>query len=121
MSTRPAGVHTATHHPRVTVAGNSTGYRILNDGGTVSKSAQSKIKNLAYTLSAPFRAVMRQIVQSRAVDHASTGGLTNIKSPASSASSRMEEISQSGVIYEVVGESGGVGKFKPPPPNFIWG
>jgi hypothetical protein len=121
MSIQPAGVHTATHNPRVTVAGNSTGYRILNDGGTVSKSAQSKIKNLAYTLSAPFRAVMRQIVQSRAVDHASTGGLTNIKSPASSASTPKAMVSQSGVVYEVVGERGGVGKFKPPPPDFIWG
>ena len=120
MSIQPAGVHTATHHPRVTVAGNSTGYRILNDGGTVSKSAQSKIKNLAYTLSAPFRAVMRQIVQSRAGDRASTGGLTNIKSPAPSAGNRMEVISQSSVVYEVVGESRGVGKLKPLPPNFDW-
>ena len=39
---------------------------------------------------------------------------------APSASPRMEEISQSGVVYEVVGESRGVGKFKPPPPDFDW-
>lgn len=121
MEIQRAGVHTATHHPNVNEAGNSTGYRILNDSATVSKSAQSKIKNLAYTLSTPFRALMRQIVQSRVSDRASTGGLTNIKSPAPSAGNRMEEISQSGVVYEVVGESRGVGKFKPPPPNFIWG
>ena len=121
MSIQRAGIHAATHHPRVTVASDSTTYRILNDSATVSKSAQSKIKNLAYTLSTPFRALMRQIVQSRVSDPASTGGLTNIKSPASPASSRMEEVSQSGVVYEVIGESRGVGKFKPPPPNFIWG
>jgi hypothetical protein len=120
MSIHRAGVHTATHHPSVNEAGNSASYKIRNDSTTVSKSAQSKIKNLAYTLSAPFRALMRQIVQSRVSDRASTGGLTNIKSPAPSASSRTEEISQSSVVYEVIGGAGGSGKLKPLPPNFDW-
>ena len=121
MSIQRVGVHTATHHPSVNETGNRTGYRILNGSTTVSKSAQSKIKNLADKLSAPFRAVMRQIVQSRAGDRASTGGLTNIKSPTSSASTPKEMVSQSGVAYSVVGGSGGGGNFKPPPPSFIWG
>jgi hypothetical protein len=121
MSIQRVGVHTATHHPSVNEAGNRTGYRILNGSTTVSKSAQSKIKNLADKLSAPFRAVMRQIVQSRAGDRASTGGLTNIKSPTSSASTPKEMVSQSGVAYQIVGGAGGMGKFKPPPPSFIWG
>jgi hypothetical protein len=120
MSTRPAGVHTATHHPSVNEAGNSASYEIRNDSTTVSKSVQSKIKNLAYMLSAPFRALMRQIVQSRVSDRASTAGLTNIKSPAPSARTHKEMVSQSGVVYEVVGERRGVGKFKPPPPDFDW-
>jgi len=121
MEIQRAGVHTAIHHPSYTEAGNVKGYIIQNGNAAVSKSAQSKIKNLAYTLSAPFRAVMRQIVQSRAGDRASTGGLTNIKSPTSSASTPKEMVSQSGVAYSVVGGSGGGGKFKPPPPSFIWG
>ena len=121
MEIQRAGVYTATHHPSVNEAGNSTSYRILNDSAPVSKSAQSKIKNLAYTLSTPFRALMRQIVQSRVSDRTSTGRLTNIKSPAPSASTHKEMVSQSGVVYEVVGVRGGVGKFKPPPPDFIWG
>lgn len=121
MSIRSAGVHTATHHPSVTEAGNGKSYRILNDSGTVSKSAQSKIKNLVYTLSTPFRALLRQIVQSRAGDRSSASGLTNIKSMTSSFSTHKEMVSQSGVAYEVVGGAVGSGKFKPPPPNFIWG
>lgn len=121
MEIQRAGVHTATPHPSVNEAGNSTGYRILNDSATVSKSTQSKIKNLAYTLSAPFRAVMRQIVQSRAGERASTGGLTNIKSPAPSARTHKEMVSQSGVVYEVVGGAGGSGKFKPRPTHSIRG
>jgi hypothetical protein len=121
MNIHRPSVQTTTRPPSINEAGKSTGYRILNNGGTVSKSAQSKIKNLAYTLSAPFRAVMRQIVQSRASDRANTGGLTNIKSPVSSASNSREIISQSSVAYEVVGGGGGVSKFKSPPHDFIWG
>lgn len=121
MTIQRAGVHTATHHPRVTVAGSSTGYRILPDGGTVSKSAQSKIKNLAYTLSTPFRALMRQIVHSRAGDRASTGGLINIKSPASSASATKPMTVQASLADAVITMSQGTAKFKLPPPDFIRG
>jgi len=120
MSIKRTGVHTATHPTSHTEAGKSTGYRILKDSATVSKSAQSKIKNLAYTLSTPFRALIRQIVQNRAGDRTSTVGLTNIKSPASSVSAPKQMVAQSSVAYEVVGGGGGVGKFKPPPPNFDW-
>ncbi len=121
MTIQPAGVHSGTHNPTVNRAGNSKGYRVLPDGGTVSKSAQSKIKNLAYTLSTPFRALMRQIVHSRAGDRASTGGLINIKSPASSASATKPMTVQAGLADAAITMSQGTAKFKPPPPDFIWG
>ena len=96
------------------------GYRVIKDDGIASKSLKSKVKNLLYTLSSPFRALTRQHVQSKLTNQSTSVGMSNIKSTNSSASTHKEMVSQSGVVYEVVGGRGGVGKFKPPPPDFIW-
>lgn len=96
----PQDVHSS---PR---AAGETAYTVIK-GKTISKSAQSTIKNLAYTLSTPFRALVRQIVQNRAGERASSAGMINIKSAAVPARTVGERISQSGVSYEVVGVSEG--------------
>jgi hypothetical protein len=69
---------------------SSKGYRVLHDSRTVSKSAQSKIKNLAYTLSTPFRALVKQIIQNRTDKASDFNPMTNIKSPASQSSPAKE-------------------------------
>jgi len=98
----------------------SKGYTVLKDDGIASKSLRSKVKNLLHTLSSPFRALTRQHVQSKLSRQSMADGMMNIKSSASSANTMRASIAQSGVEYEVTGGVGGMGKFKPPPPDFIW-
>lgn len=88
--------------PNTTETSSPKGYRILSNDRTVSKSAQSKIKNLAHFLSTPFRAVMRQFVQGKTGDSTVARGLINIKSAPAPAPASTEVISQSGVAYEVL-------------------
>lgn len=98
---------------------SSKGYEVLDDG-IVSKSLRSKVKNLLHTLSSPFRALTRQHVQSKLSRQSMADGMMNIKSSASSANTMRASIAQSGVVYEVTGAVGGMGKFKPPPSEVIW-
>jgi hypothetical protein len=98
---------------------SSKGYTVVDDG-IASKSLRSKVKNLLHTLSSPFRALTRQHVQSKLSRQSMADGMMNIKSSTSSANTMRASIAQSGVVYEVTGGVGGVGKFKPPPPDFIW-
>ena len=93
---------------------DSKGYKVLEGSRTVSKSIQSKIKNLAYTLSVPFRALMRQTVQGRVGGSANSAGVINIKStPPSrplSAENKMEPRSNPGLDYEVIEIKEGFGR-----------
>lgn len=86
---------------RTSVTRSGEGQKTLNDSRTVSKSAQSKIKNLAYTLSSPFRALVKQIIQSRSHERAGFNPMTNIKSPVSPANQGKQMTLQTGEAVEV--------------------
>jgi hypothetical protein len=85
---------TKGQHHSLTDTGSPKGYPILSGNRTVSKSAQSKIKNLAYTLSLPFRMLAKQIIQSRSHERSGFDPMTNIKSAVSSANPGKEMIVQ---------------------------
>lgn len=97
--------HSRNDHAETGKADSPKGYRILSGNRTVSKSAQSKIKNLAYTLSLPFRMLAKQIIQSRSPERSGCDPMTNIKSAVSSANPGKEMIVQAtGKTVEVLND-----------------
>ena len=106
---------------RATEVSPSKGYQVIKDDGIASKSLKSKVKNLLYTLSSPLRALTRQHVQSKLSNQGMASGMINIKSATSSASNRTTMTVQAGQAEVVITMSQGTAKFKPPPPDFIWG
>lgn len=121
MAIRRASTSAATALHQATEVQRPKGYRILQDDGIASKSLKSKMKNLLDTLSSPFRALTRQHVQSKLSRQRMAEGMMNIKSSTSSTNAMRASVSQSAVQCQVTGGVGGMGKFKPPPPDFIWG
>jgi hypothetical protein len=106
MSIQRASINVGREQNGFAEVRSSHGYKLLNDSRTVSKSAQSKIKNLAYTLGSPFRAVMRQLIQSRAGSSGRSAEVINIKSTPlprySSAENKPESHSKPDAAYEVI-------------------
>lgn len=106
MSIQRAAVNVGSRQNEFAEVRSSQGYKLLNDSRTVSKSAQSKIKNLAYTLGSPFRTVMRQLIQSRAGSGGKAANVINIKSTPmprfSSAENKPESRSKPDAAYEVI-------------------
>jgi hypothetical protein len=94
---------------------SDSSYVVLSDKNrTVSKSFQSKAKNLLYTLSKPFRALIRLELQQRVAQKEETRGLISIKSTPipriTTHDRRTEFVSQSNRGYVIVSESEGHGK-----------
>lgn len=107
-----------------TIASHSEYVILSGENQPVSKSLQSKIKNLLYTLSTPFRALIRLELERRIGQRAENSGcLINIKStplPRSSANERqMELASQPERGYTVISTKEGYGK--PSLFDRIWG
>jgi hypothetical protein len=103
MTIQRASTSAAHASHQATEVQSSKGYKVLHDSRTVSKSAQSKIKNLAYTLSAPLRALVKQIILNRTDKKSDFDPMTNIKSPASQSSPAKEirTLSTTGESVEV--------------------
>ena len=102
MTIQRASTSAAHASHQATEVQSSKGYRVLHDSRTVSKSAQSKIKNLAYTLSSPFRALVKQIIQNRTDKASDFNPMTNIKSSASQSSPAKEITLSTGESVEVI-------------------
>ena len=85
-------------------------YEVLSgENRTQSKSFQSKLKNLLYTLSTPFRAALKTRVEASLGNRMSPGGVDNVKTMTTRQG-------------EAIGLSGGQGgynsKIKFPPGTF---
>jgi hypothetical protein len=110
---------------RASTTASHSGYVILSgENQPVSKSLQSKIKNLLHTLSTPFRALIR-IELGRRIGQGTenSGGLINIKSTPMSRSStndrKVEFASQPERGYTIISTKEGYGK--PSLFDRIWG
>ena len=91
----------------------------LHENRTLSQSAQSKLKNLAYTLSRPFRSLMKGHIEKSIGTRNSMDAMKNINAPTTSnRTTRADSTSPpktSGVIdtangtsaYKIVGGKGG--------------
>jgi hypothetical protein len=114
--------HSTSHHRSVhdslKTPKNNKNYS-LHENRTSSQSAQSKLKNLAYTLSQPFRSLMRGHIEKSIGPRNSMGAMKNIN--AQTTSNRKTQVDStstpktSGAIstasgspaYKVVGGQGG--------------
>lgn len=85
MAIERSSLQFKSNHAETVNVDSPKSHKIIYESRTVSKSAQSKIKNLAYTLSLPFRALAKQIIQSRSHERSNFNPMTNVKSPVSSA------------------------------------
>jgi len=94
MAIQRPSLHFGSDHAKTANVDSPKGYKTLYESRTVSKSAQSKIKNLAYTLSSPFRMLAKQIIQSRSHERSGFDPMTNINSAVSSANPGKEMIVQ---------------------------
>lgn len=122
MAVRPVLTSATNALHQAPEAQSSKGYTVVDDG-IASKSLRSKVKNLLHTLSSPFRALTRQHVQSKLSRQSMADGMMNIKSSTSSSRGMRTTAMQPKVGDEVptLVINQGMGKFKPPPPDFIWG
>jgi hypothetical protein len=111
--------HTPVHGNAETPKTNKSYSLYESKNSTSSQSAKSKLKNLAYTLSRPFRSLMKGHIEKSIGTRNSMGAMKNIN--AQTTSNRKTEADStsppktSGVIniangqstYEVVGRQGG--------------
>ena len=84
VSVRPSGDLTSTTQSIGKSQGSSQGYTLIS-GGPESKSFLSKLKNLGYTLSAPFRAILRNKIDNTVGHQKATIAMKNINSEVTTA------------------------------------
>lgn len=122
-STQNNSINTEAYHSAPTLSRSD--YVVLsNENKAASKSLQSKAKNLLYTLSTPFRALIRLELHRRVGQgKENSAAFKNIKSTpmtrATAHERKVEIASQPERGYTVVSAKGGYGK-----PSFfdrIWG
>jgi len=122
-STQNNSISTEAYHSAPTLSRSD--YVVLsNENEAVSKSLQSKVKNLLYTLSTPFRALIRLELHRRIGQREENSAVfKNIKSTpiprATAHEGKVEIASQPERGYTVVSGKGGYGK--PSLLDRIWG